>query len=126
MIKVEEREQVRRAYFVEKKSLRQIARELKMARKTVRKAIEQAEPAVYTLHTPRPAPRLGSFKARIDALLKEAEQMPRKQRYTGHKIFELLQQEGYGGAESSVTARRLASSSPMMCCAPVWASTPSW
>lgn len=104
MIKVEEREQVRRAYYVEKKSLRQIARELKMARKTVRKAIEQAEAAVYTLHTPRPAPRLGTFKVRIDALLKEAEQMPRKQRYTGHKIFAILQQEGYSGAESSVRA----------------------
>ena len=57
MIKVEEREQVRRAYFVEKKSLRQIARELKMARKTVRKAIEQAEPASYTLYTISGVPR---------------------------------------------------------------------
>jgi transposase len=104
MIKVEEREQVRRAYFIERKSLRQIARELKMARKTVRKAIEQAEPTVYTLHTPRPAPRLGPYQTRIDALLAEAEQMPRKQRYTGHKIFQLLQQEGYQGAESSVRA----------------------
>lgn len=104
MIKVEEREQVRRAYFIEKKSLRQIARELKMARKTVRKAIEQAEPTVYTLHTPRPALRLGPYRTRIDALLAEAEQMPRKQRYTGHKIFQLLQQEGYQGAESSVRA----------------------
>ncbi|RIK27319.1 MAG: IS21 family transposase, partial [Chloroflexi bacterium] len=100
----EEREQVRRAYFIEKKSLRQIARELKMARKTVRKAIEQAEPTVYTLHTPRPALRLGPYRTRIDALLAEAEQMPRKQRYTGHKIFQLLQQEGYQGAESSVRA----------------------
>jgi len=104
MISVEEREQVRRAYFIEAKSLRQIARELKMARKTVRKAIEQAEPATYTLHTPRPAPRLGPYKARLDALLAEVEQMPRKQRYTGHKIFQLLQQEGYQGAESSVRA----------------------
>ncbi len=104
MINVEEREQVRRAYFIEKKSLRQIARELKMARKTVRKAIEQAEPTAYTLRTPRPAPKLGLYQARIDALLAEAEQMPRKQRYTGHKIFQLLQAEGYAGAESSVRA----------------------
>lgn len=104
MISVEEREAARRGYFVEKKSLRQIARELRMARKTVRKAIEQAEPASYTLRAPRPAPRLGPYKGRIDALLAEAERMPPKQRYTGHKIFELLQQEGYEGAESSVRA----------------------
>lgn len=104
MISVEEREAVRRAYFVEKKSQRQIARELQVARKTVRKAIADAGPAAYTLRTPRPAPRLGPYKARIDALLAESERMPRKQRYTGRKVFQLLQQEGYAGAESSVRA----------------------
>ena len=82
MINVEEREEVRRAYYVEKKSQRRIASELQMARKTVRKAIAEAGPAAYTVRTPRPAPRLGAFKARIDELLAESERMPRKQRYT--------------------------------------------
>lgn len=104
MISVEERERIRWAYFVEHKSLRQIAREQHVARKTVCKAIEQVEPAVYTLRSPRSAPKLGPFKQRIDELLAERAQMPRKQRYTGHKIFLLLQQAGYRGAESSVRA----------------------
>lgn len=104
MISVEEREEARRAYFVEKKSQRQIARELQMARKTVRKAIAEAAAGAYTLRTPRPALRLGPYKARIDELLAESERMPRKQRYTGHKLFEILCQEGYQGAESSVRA----------------------
>jgi IS30 family transposase len=38
MISVEERELIRRAYFIEHKSLRQIARELHVARKTIYKA----------------------------------------------------------------------------------------
>lgn len=104
MISVEEREQVRRAYFVENKSVRGIARELRVARKTVRKALASAEPATYTLSAPRPSPVLGPYKARIDELLAAAEKMPRKQRYTGHKIFEMLVAAGYTGAESSVRA----------------------
>jgi transposase len=104
MISVEDRERVRRAYFLEKKTQRQIAREMKMARKTVRKAIASAEAAQYSLRRPRARPVLGAYKARIDELLREAEQMPRKQRYTGHKIYTLLQGEGYTGAESTVRA----------------------
>jgi transposase len=102
MISVEDRERVRRAYFIEQKTQRQIAKELHLARKTVRKAIESAEPAVYTLREPRAAPMLDQYKARIDQLLTEATKMPRKQRYTGHKIFQLLQEAGYPGAESTV------------------------
>lgn len=102
MISVEDRERVRRAYFIENKSVRQIARELRVARKTVRKAIESAEAGQYTLAMPRAAPVLDAYKEQIDELLAEAEKMPRKQRYTGHKIFEELCKAGYQGAESTV------------------------
>lgn len=102
MISVEDREVIRRAYFVDKKSLRQIAGELKVARKTVRKAIESAEAESYTLSAPRDAPILGPYRQRVDELLAENEKMPLKQRYTGHKIFQVIQQEGYTGSESTV------------------------
>lgn len=102
MIKVEKREQIRRAYFVQNKSIRQIAREFKCSRPTVRKAIASAEPATYRLKVPRPAPVLGPYKARIDQLLAENERLPRKQRYTGHKIYKSIEAEGYAGSEPSV------------------------
>ena len=104
MISVEEREQIRRAYLIEGKTQRRIAKELRVSRKTVRKAIEEAGPSIYTLSGPRPAPVLDEYKARIEALLAEAERMPRKQRYTGRKIFELLKEEGFAGSESTVRA----------------------
>ena len=69
MISVEDREKIRRAYFIDKKSLRQIAKELHVARKTVRKAIQSAELETYTLREPRPAPTLGPYKQQIDDLL---------------------------------------------------------
>lgn len=102
MIQVEEREQIRRAYFVEHKSIRAIARELKRSRRTVRQALQSAEPRTYTLKVPRSAPVLGPFKLVIEALLTENTGLPRKQRYTAHKIFEQLLAQGYPGSEASV------------------------
>jgi hypothetical protein len=102
MITVETREQLRRAYFHEHKTMREIARELQCSRTSVQKAIQSAEPAVYTLRVPRPAPVLGPYKLVIEQFLAENERMPRKQRDTGQKIFELLQAQGYAGREPSV------------------------
>ena len=82
MIKVDERERMRRAYYIEEKSIRQIARELHHSRETVKKAIESAEPATYTLKKPHPAPVLGPYMARIDELLEENGRLPRKDSVT--------------------------------------------
>lgn len=102
MIQVEDREQIRRAYFVEGKSIRQIARELGHSRPTVRQAIEAAEPGAYALTAPRAAPVLGPYKVSLDRLLEENKQLPRKQHYTSHKMYEAIHAEGYAGSESTV------------------------
>lgn len=102
MINVEDREKIRRAYFVEHKSQRQIARETGHSRKTVKKAIESAEAEEYTLRKARPAPVLGPHKARIGELLEENERLPPKQRYTTHGIYKAIGAKGYEGSESTV------------------------
>ncbi len=102
MISVADREQIRRAYFIEKQSLREIAKEQHVARKTIRKAIASAEADVYTLKGPRPAPLLDPYKGRIGELLAENETLPPKQRYTGHLIFKELAKAGYQGSEPTV------------------------
>jgi len=102
MISVERRERIRRAYYVEGKSMRQIAHELRHSYWTVRDAIESSAAKRYTLLAPKPAPVLGPYRVRIDELLLQSEQMPRKQRYTGHKVYELLKAEGYSGSESNL------------------------
>jgi len=102
MISVNDRECIRRAYFAKHKSIREIARELGHSRKTVRKALESAEPDQYTLQEQRPAPILGSYKELIDQLLDQSQKMPRKQRYTTHKIYEHIRAAGYTGSESGV------------------------
>jgi transposase len=102
MIRVGEYEEIRRAYYLAHKSVRQIAREQGHSRRTVKKALRTSEPQPYQRKEARPAPRLGSYKARIEALLTESQSLPIKQRYTGHKIYEVLVREGYQGSESGV------------------------
>ena len=99
---VEDYETIRRAYFVSKLSIRAIHRVLGYDRETIRKAIVQAAPVPYTLAKPREAPVIGPYKQRIAELLAESKRLKRKQRYTAHRIFEILRGEGYTGSEGAV------------------------
>lgn len=102
MITVEAYETIRRAHYLEQKSIRQIAREQGHSRKTVKKALASGGPGRYTQKQVREAPVLGPYKERIEGLLAESEHMPRKQRYTSHKIYEIIRGEGYTGSEPGV------------------------
>lgn len=99
---VEDYEKIRKAYYVERQSIRAISRQMRCSRKLIRQALENAEPKGYQKKGARQAPVLGSYHARIEELLNESEKMPRKQRYTAHKIYQLVQAEGYRGCESNV------------------------
>ena len=100
MLSVEQREAIRRAYYVEKKSIRLIARELHCSRKTVDKALASAAPQAYTRSKPYASPVLGPFKQRLTELLQERENQPPKQRYTATKLFQILRNEGYVGSSA--------------------------
>jgi transposase len=102
MLKVDQIEQIRRRYHIEKKSMRQIAKEMGHSRETVRQAIDSAEARQYTLSEPRPAPKLGPYKAQIQELVAENEKLPRKQKYTWKKIYEAIEAKGYQGSESNL------------------------
>lgn len=103
MIKVEEVEKIRRAYFLDEQSIREIARTLHHSRRVIRRAIESAEPGQYRLAQDRPAPVLGPWKEQIDALWTESQGMPRKQRYTARKMYQALREAGYQGSEITIS-----------------------
>jgi transposase len=90
MITVVDRERIRRAFYVEGKSMREIAEEMRHGYWTIRKALESAEHQPYTLSQPKSAPKLDGYKAKVEELLTEEAELPRKQRYTTHKIYELV------------------------------------
>jgi len=111
-----DRERIRRAFHLEKKSIRQIAKEEGCSRDTIRGAISNDPFKPYQLTRPKPAPVFGPYQLRVEALLGQNERLPRKQRYTAHRIFEAIREEGYQGCESSVrhyiSARKIASHQP--------------
>jgi transposase len=96
---VEDCEEIRKAFFVEGFSIRAIHRKLHVDRETIRKAIVQPVPQPYQLGQERQAPVLGPYKKRIQELLDESDQLPRKQRYTARTIYRLIREEGYQGRE---------------------------
>jgi transposase len=104
MIKVDDKEVMRRKFYLEGQSMRQIAREQHCSRDTVKRALVEPAPTVYHLHEPRPSPVMGRCQALIDQWLLEDQQRPAKQRHTAHRIYERLAGEPYHftGAESTV------------------------
>ena len=71
-------EQIRRAFFIDAKSIRRIAREGLHDRRTVRKFLHDAGPPRYTLKVPRRRPVLEPFLPVIDQWLKDDEDRPSK------------------------------------------------
>lgn len=103
MLNVDEKKQIRRAYYIEGKSIRQIARERRHDRRTVRAAIQDAGPTRYQLSQPRQRPVLGPFVSIIDDWLAGDEYSPPKQRHTARRVYHrLVEEKGYTGGESTV------------------------
>ena len=79
-------------------TIREIARQFRHSRKTVRHALTHAEPHPEPLTRDRPAPKLGPFQAIIDQILIDDETAPPKQRHTAAQVFRRLRDEhGYRG-----------------------------
>ena len=103
MITVERKEELRRAFYVEGKSIRQIQRETGHHRRTIRKALEDGFVPEYRHQAPRSCPVLDPVKAIIDRWLGEDLDRPAKQRHTAKRIYARLTTEyGFQGAESTV------------------------
>jgi transposase len=103
VLTVDQREGIRRAYYVDGKSIRQIAREGHHDRRTVRKALRDAGPPRYTLQQSRARPVLGRYVPFIDRWLEEDLSQPPKQRHTARRIYyRLVEEHSFRGSESTV------------------------
>src|SRR2546421_11060506 len=100
----DEQEVIRRAFHVEGKAIRQIERETSHSRQAIRRAISNRPPPLKSAPSSpfRSSPIFGPFQARVEALIAQNDHLPRKQRYTSHRIFEIIRAEGYQGCESRV------------------------
>lgn len=108
MLVVETIAKIRRAYFQEKKPIKQICRELRVSRNTVRKVVRSGATEFNYERSTQPQPRIGPWKEQLDEILAANARKPRRERLTLIRIFEELQSRGYDGGYDAV--RRYAAS----------------
>lgn len=101
-VDAEAKERIRRSYYIDRKSMRRITQEEGYSCPTIEKAIANQLHNPYRSKRAKASPIFGSYLARIDVLLLENGRLPRKQRYTVHRMFEVIQAEGYQGSESRI------------------------
>lgn len=102
MIEMVQYEYIRFLYFNQKKSQRAIAREMRIHRETVKRAIKNPEQK-YNLNVERNKPVNGAFEDRIKQLVEYNFKQPKNQQLTKTRMHELLCEEGYTGSYSSFT-----------------------
>jgi hypothetical protein len=105
MLVVETIAKIRRAHFQQKKSIKQICRELKVSRKVVRKVIRSGKTEFSYERAVQPLPKIGPWRDELDRLLTENGRRAKRERLTLVRIFEALRGLGYGMARPSRTGR---------------------
>jgi transposase len=83
------------------KTIKEIARDLKVSRNTVRKVLRSGEASLDYERVVQPRPKLGRWAAELDGLLTNVAKSAREQ-LTWIRIFEQLGGRGYDGGYDAV------------------------
>ena len=106
MITVDTIGRVRRAYFVQGRKIKAIARELRLARNTVRDIVRAGETSTATerryVRVEPSLPQLGNHVAALDKMLADTATKPKRERLTYQRMFEELRVAGYTGGYDAV------------------------
>ena len=110
MLTVETIGRIRREHFIKGKTIREISRDLKVSRNTVRKVLRSGETSFEYDREVQPRPKLGRWTAELDELLEGNTTKPFREQLTLIRIFEELRGRGYDGGYDAVRryARRWA------------------
>jgi len=102
MLVVETIGRIRREHFQKGKSIKEIARDLKISRNTVRKVLRSGETSFSDEREVQPRPKLGAWKAEIDRVLAANATKAARVRLTLIRVFEELRTLGYDGGYDAV------------------------
>ena len=102
MLVVETIGRIRREHLVKGKSIKEIARDLKISRNTVRKILRSGETSFSYEREVQPRPRLGRWKADLDRMLTANTETSARERLTLIRLFEELRTLGYEGGYDAV------------------------
>jgi transposase len=110
MLVVETIARIRREHFIKGKTIKEIARDLKVSRNTVRKVLRSGGTSFEYDREVQPRPKLGRWTADLDELLTGNASKAAREQLTLIRIFEELRERGYDGGYDAVRryARRWA------------------
>jgi hypothetical protein len=90
MLVLETVAKIRRAYFVQQKTIKAICRELRVSRKVVRKVLRSETTEFRYERSEQPLPRIGPWQNTLDGMLTSNEVKPVRERLTLIRVFEAL------------------------------------
>ena len=102
MLVVETIGRIRREHFVEGRSIKEIARGLKLSRNPVRKVLRSGASVFEYSRQVQPRPKLGVWSDALGRMLSDNETKPARERLTLIRIFEALRGLGYKGSYDAV------------------------
>ena len=102
MLVVETVGRIRREHLAKGKAIKEIVRDLKVSRNTVRKVLRSGATSFEYTRAVQPRPKLGAWRADLDGLLLANENKPARERLTLIRIFEELRGQGYEGSYDAV------------------------
>src|SRR5262249_15854154 len=102
MLIVETIAKIRRAFFVQGKSIKAICRDLSLSRKVVRKVIRSEATEFRYEREAQPLPKIGPWRDKLDQLLLANEGKASRERLTLIRLFEELRGLGYDGGYDAV------------------------
>ena len=93
---------IRREHFLKGKTIKEIARDLRVSRNTVRKVLRSGETSFEYDRDIQPRPKLGRWTTDLDALLTSNGTKAAREQLTLIRIFEELRGRGYAGGYDAV------------------------
>jgi transposase len=102
MTSVEAIARIRFEHFQNGEGIKRIARELGIARDTVRKVLRSGATEFTYRRTVQPQPKLGAWVSVLTEILEAEAKLPKRERRSTHRLFEELRGRGYDGAHDSV------------------------
>jgi transposase len=102
MLIVETIARIRREHFIKGKTIKEIARDLKVSRNTVRKVLRSGETSFEYERAVQPRPKLGRWASELDGLLTANVAKSAREQLTLIRIFEELRGRGYDGGYDAV------------------------
>src|SRR3979411_435023 len=110
MLTVETIGRIRREHFLKGKTIKEIARDLKVSRNTVRRVLRSGATSFEYEREVQPRPKLGRWTTELDELVSTSAEKAAREQLTLTRVFEELRGRGYDGGYDAVRryARRWA------------------